>query len=81
MGRIANSIKQYRETFGIRNDNKGALFITDMEEVKRFTQEALTSKGDTSPTMATYLFEIIFNAMEAGFMIGYRCAKREQRKK
>ena len=80
MERITNSIKAYRETFSNRNDNKGAFFATDIEELKKFTQAALMEKGYTSMNPAAYLSDIILNALEAGFMVGYRCAKNEARK-
>lgn len=67
-GRIPRAVKEYRKRYYGRTDNSAAFFVTDYYEVIKAATE---SKEDDST------LEAIMIALEAGFMIGYRKAKRD----
>lgn len=65
---IRKTIEEYERMFPVRKDNhnKGAFYMSDFQQ--------LWSISNTQ-------YECTSNALMAGFMVGYKCAKREQRKK
>ena len=66
MERIVKASNDYK-TYLKRNDhNIGAFFATDYQEIKE------NSKS---------LYDVMYLALTAGFMIGYRRAKKEERQK
>ena len=69
---LEKSIEAYKKRFYNATGNAGAFFASDVEQIKDL---ATTEDGEVS------LFDAIGNALEAGFMIGYRYAKNEARKK
>lgn len=62
---IKKSIQDYKEQFFVRS-GKGQFYLSDFEQVDEL------SDGTT--------FDLIANGMMAGFMIGYRYAKREMKR-
>ena len=66
MGRVEKAVKEY-EAFQ-KTTQRGGLFMRDAAE-----GHELNLKADGHVD----LFGAIYDAMEAGFMIGYKCAKRE----
>ena len=62
---IKKDIQDYKEQFFTRSD-KGQFYVSDFEQVNEL------SDGTT--------FDLVANGMMAGFMIGYRCAKREMKR-
>ena len=67
MERIVKASNDYK-TYRKRNDhnNIGAFFASDYQEIKE------NSKS---------LYDVMYLALTAGFMIGYRRAKKEERQK
>lgn len=63
---LNKAIEDYKRKFWKRGEQKGALFASDYQQIWDM------SNGDS--------FHCVDNALMAGFMIGYRCAKRENRK-
>lgn len=55
-------IDEYRKTFCGRKDTLGAIYLPDVDEIYRLNE-------------GKSIFDAISNAMYAGFMIGYKCAK------
>ena len=64
---LRKSIEAYKKKFYPMQHNSGAFYYNDLKRIYEL------SNGD--------LWDAIVNALMAGFMIGYRYAKREQRKK
>lgn len=76
--RVENAVKEYKHRFSSfdengeyrrsssRNGNKVAFYYYDIQNIK------VMGKGD--------LFDAIGYALEAGFVIGYRCRQREEKK-
>ena len=48
------------------NTNTGNLYTNDFYQIREISESTV---------------DMVFNALEAGFMIGYRAAKRDSRKK
>lgn len=72
--RIDRAIEDYSEFSkrkGKRASTKGAFYASDLDRIR---DRNMTSEG-------VNLYKVIVDALRAGFMIGYRCAKREQRTK
>ncbi|SCW28283.1 hypothetical protein SAMN05660484_00233 [Eubacterium ruminantium] len=66
MGRnIDKTVKAYQE-WKKKNANKGDFFCEDFKQIYEL------SKGN--------IFQAISYARESGFMIGYKCAKREEKR-
>lgn len=59
-------IDEYRKRFGGRKDNLGAIYIHDVDEIWGINKDES-------------VFLTIFSSMEAGFMIGYKCAEGRQK--
>ena len=60
-------LEEYRAKYYHNQGKRGSCFYqTDAQQIFKM------SEGD--------LCEAIFNALEAGFMVGYKAAKRERRK-
>jgi len=64
--RIAGAVKQYKEMFYNRPDGAGSFYVSDLFGVME------CSEGDA--------FDVISTALMAGFMIGYRKGRVDQRK-
>ena len=65
---MQKAIEDYKKTFCHNNNGtKGAFYASDIQQI-------YNSIGNDA-------YSLIANALEAGFMIGYRCAKREKRNK
>ena len=63
---LTKAITEYRKKFYGTHSKKGSFYYSDLNQI--------VEMGGDLPIM-------VFNAMEAGFMIGYNAAKREKRKK
>jgi hypothetical protein len=72
--RIEKAAQDYKTQYYGKHSNEGAFYTSDFYEVK----EAAEKIGGGA---ATTLYEAIGTALEAGFMIGYRKAQRDYRKK
>ena len=68
---IAKAIEEYKQRYSGKNGKEAAFFISDTNQIMEL------SADDTPGNM---LYNIIFNSLEAGFMIGYRKAQRDARK-
>ena len=66
---LHKAIEEYKTKYYNRSDGKGAFYVTDVNQIKE-----LSESRDTKET----LYNAIGNALEAGFMIGYRTAKKER---
>lgn len=68
---LQKAIQEYEKRFYHRTDNKGAFYAGDVRQILDM------SKSDTT---GGTLYNAIENALYAGYMIGYRTAKREGRR-
>jgi len=64
-------IKEYREQFYHRKDGTGAIYPTDVLQIRDY----LVKRGELTD------LDAISYGLEAGFMIGYKYGKREAKKK
>ena len=71
--RIEKAAQDYQTQYYGKRTNEGAFYASDIYEVK----EAAENRGGRSNT----LYEAIVLSLEAGFMIGYRKAQRDYRKR
>ena len=60
---IEKAIEEYKKVFCVDNCKRGKFFVSDYMQIKEL------SNGD--------YWQSVYNATMAGFMIGYRTAKRE----
>lgn len=67
---LQKAITDYKKTFG-GNDQRGSIYTSDLEQIIAIS----TPAGSTLPDP----YKLASNALRAGFMIGYRTAKREKR--
>ena len=67
---LQKAITDYKKTFG-GNDRRGAFYMSDIEQIIAVSKPAGSMRSD--------LYQLAGNALRAGFMIGYRTAKREKR--
>lgn len=71
--RFINAIKEYdKRGFGTEGNRKGAFYHTDFHAVKALS---------TDENGTIQLYTTMVNAMKGAFILGYRAAKREERKK
>lgn len=77
MGRIEQSIKEYRDKYESREDGKCAFFLKDIKELSAFVENERDGSMSLEETVS-FLFEAIYNALAAGFVIG--CHYKEQEK-
>lgn len=66
---LRNYRNEYKKKFGSIMGNKGAFYSTDFEQVIDMVKEDYKQPN---------IFEVINYAMTIGFMVGYKCAKRER---
>ena len=71
--RISKAAEDYKKLYYGRKNNEGAFYYSDIQEVKEIAEK----KEGYNAT----LYEIIETALEAGFMIGYRKAQRDAKRK
>ena len=67
---LQKALQDYEKQFG-GNDQRGAFYMSDLEQIR----ELSTPAGSTLPDP----YQLAGNALRAGFMIGYRTAKKEKR--
>ena len=65
---LQKTINEYKRKYYERKDSKGAFYAGDINQIMELS-EAETTKET--------LYKAIENALYAGYMIGYRTAKRE----
>lgn len=70
--RIPKAVQDYQKRFYGADNNEGAFYDSDFLEILEI------SGGGTD---INTLYKAISNALEAGFMIGYRKAQRDYRKR
>jgi hypothetical protein len=63
MRNIKRSIEQYKDTFGKKNDNEGAFYLSDVQQLLDMSNSDI---------------ELVSNALRAGFMIGYRKGRKHK---
>lgn len=68
---IEKLIKDYKKTFS-STKKKGAFYAQDYFQIMDISEAESHGKNIE--------WHAVFNALHAGFMIGYNCAKRESRK-
>ena len=73
-GRILKAAEDYKKKYYDKRGNVGAIYGSDYIEVK----EAAEALGGTSSDV---LCEAILIALEAGFMLGFRKAQREYKRR
>ena len=73
--RIEKAAQDYKTQYYGKHSNEGAFYASDFYEVK----EAAEKIGGGGA--ATTLYEAIGTALEAGFMIGYRKAQQDYKKR
>lgn len=67
---LQKAITDYKKTFG-GNIRRGSIYTSDIEQIVSIS----TPAGSTLPDP----YQLAGNALRAGFMIGYRTAKKEKR--
>lgn len=72
--RIKNAVAEYQRKYEGQNGAEGKFYTADFYEVLELAQT------DARGSNADLLICAVFNALEAGYMIGYRKAKRDSRK-
>ena len=73
--RIRNAVAEYRRKYTGRTGEQGKFYTADFYEVLELAQE------DAKGSSADLIISAVFDALEAGYMIGYRKAKRDSRKR
>lgn len=75
---IKKSCDEYDRKFtGIPGSTKGAFYASDFIQIKDLVLE----KMGESRNISAFLYEAIDISLRAGFMIGYRCGRRENRRR
>lgn len=72
--RIKNAVAEYRRKYEGQNGAEGKFYTADFYEVLELAQT------DARGSSADLLICAVFNALEAGYMIGHRKEKRDSRK-
>lgn len=72
---LQKAVQDYRtKYYGADNKHgKGVFYVSDLQQIKEM---ALARSGDSYPET---LYDAIVYGLEAGFMVGFRAAKREKR--
>ena len=70
--RIEKALAAYKKKYANTKTTAGGFYMTDYHDIIRLSRD---KKGNLDP------YNPIFNALEAGFIIGYRKAQRDARKK
>lgn len=68
---LQKAIDEYKHLYHGRKDRKGAFYDTDYFQIAE-----LSNYGKTPDDY----IDTVFNALKAGFMVGYQAALRERRK-
>lgn len=63
MRNIKRSIDQYKNTFGKKRNKEGAFYVSDVQQIM---------------DMSASDFDLVANALRAGFMIGYRKGREHE---
>ena len=74
---MKKAIEEYYKTFGSRPNGKAEFYASDIMQIKDMSAEQAKESGNTS--ISEYEYNLIINALMAGYMIGCRTAKREQK--
>ena len=79
--RIANALESFGKKYEHRNTNEAAFYMTDIDQIiKASGANVYRMQGSTIVNTDKFL-DIVCNALKAGFIIGYRKAERDRRKK
>lgn len=74
MRNLEKSVKEYEKQFCGDNHGKGALYLSDLQQVINFAK-------DTEGDCINMLYRAADFGLKAGFMIGYRLGRKEGRNK
>ena len=69
---IKKAIVEYEQKFGNARGNKGAFYVFDVQAIRDGAQDLRGGDRD---------YQLVCDALRAGFMVGYKAAKREDRKR
>lgn len=69
---LQKAIEEYKAKYYHRTDSKGAFYAGDINQIMELSE---------TDSIKETLYKAIENAMYAGYMIGYRTAKRERTSK
>lgn len=67
---MRNMRKAVREYFKRFNNDRCAFFVNELEQIASMTEQS-------APGSATSKYDYIYNALAAGFMVGYRQGKND----
>ena len=70
---LQKTINEYKRKYYNRKDSKGAFYASDIRQIMDISFEESKSPAESR-------IDAISNALYAGFIIGYKAAKREQTK-
>ena len=73
---VAKYVEEYEEKYIKSGSSKGNFYVNDFTQVFQMAEEKIGQK-----TGGEFLFWVATYAMELGFMVGYKLAKSEARKK
>lgn len=78
--RMQNAINEYKSC--IHKTTRGAFYYSDVQELMDITlAERPQWRKEVSGLCFDDVLSLTVNALNGAFMIGYRCAKNEQRKR
>ena len=75
---IDKDIREYRRLYWHRKDRTGGFYANDAIAIMQFTEEE--NKAWDVPRVSFTSFAV-FNALEAGFMVGYRKGKKDEQQR
>ena len=70
---ITKAIADYEKKFEGASGKNGAFYSDDLQQIREMATEPLGSSDRD--------YQLIYRALEAGFMVGYRKGKRENSKR
>lgn len=79
--RIANALASFDKKFKSKNTNEAAFYMNDIDQIIKAAGANIYIMHGSTIVSTDKFFDIVFLALKAGFMIGYRKAERDYRKK
>ena len=67
---MSKAIADYKKSYGKKAGNEGAFFPNDVEQIREISVGGVDRE-----------YNLVVNSLRAGFMIGYRKAQRDYRKR
>lgn len=74
---MSKAIEDYYKKIANGQDKKAEFYASDIMQIKDISAEQAKESGNTS--ISEYEYNLITNSLMAGYMIGCRAAKREQK--